>query len=161
MHNEQEPTAAQELATLRAEFEELSEKHLRLVAEFQNFRRRSSAEAAEREEAGLARLVVGMLPALTALFLAQEVPPTKATDWEKGALSATAELFGALKKAGVQLVAQVGVPLDPAVHEVVAMDETAPAGTVAAVLSPGFVVGGRVIAAARVRAGSANSNAQS
>ena len=145
---------------LRAEFEELSEKHLRLVAEFQNFRRRSATEAAEREEAGAARLVAGMLPALTALFLGREAPPTQATDWEKGALSATAELFGALEKAGVQLVAQVGVPLDPAMHEVVAMDEAAPAGTVAAVLSPGFVVGTRVIAAARVRAGSANSNAQ-
>lgn len=131
------------------------DKHLRLAAEFDNFRKRT---ARERQEAGgraQADLVLGLLEALDDIMRFADLDPATvdSNTVVQGVGMVEKKIFKSLSGHGLETVDPTGHPFDPAFHEAVA---TEPAATeaedhlVARVYQPGFVFRGQLLRPARV-----------
>jgi molecular chaperone GrpE len=130
---------------------EADDRHLRLLAEFENFRRRAAKEheAARREGRRSA-----LLPLLAVLDTFERALGAGSTDRDfYEGVAATHRLFlDALREAGAAPIESVGRPFDPNVHEAVA---TAPAdgvppGTVAREVRRGWQLGNEQLRPAQV-----------
>jgi molecular chaperone GrpE len=113
--------------------EEADERHLRLRADFDNFRRRAAKDYESAQRQGRRAALLPLLPVLDTLERALE---TGSSDREFfDGVAATQRLFlDALREAGAHPIEAVGRPFDPNVHEAVA---TSPADSGVA---PGTVV---------------------
>ena len=113
--------------------EEADERHLRLLADFENFRRRAAKDYEGAHRGGRRAALLPLLPVLDALERALQ---TGSTDREFfDGVAALQRLFlTALREAGAEPIDAVGQPFDPSVHEAVA---TAPAESG---VTPGTVV---------------------
>ncbi|HXV91291.1 MAG TPA: nucleotide exchange factor GrpE [Gemmatimonadales bacterium] len=140
---------------LEGELDAIKDRHLRLAAEFDNFRRRTARERAELTALAQAELVGRVLDALDDLARFAHVDPA-ATDpkaLRDGIDLVERKFWKALTAAGLVRIDQAGVPFDPAVHEAVT---TAPASeaaqdhTIGTVLQPGYRLGERLLRPARV-----------
>ena len=123
---------ADEVERLRRALEEQQQQNLRLLADFDNLRRRVSREnESSRGEARRAALlpILGVLDTLERALAAGSTDP----DFYEG-IAATQRLFlNALREAGAVPVETVGQPFDPKLHEAIATvpsDDVEP-GTVA------------------------------
>lgn len=123
---------APEVERLRHALEEERQRHLRLLADFDNLRRRVAREnETARAEARLSALRP-LLPVLDTLERALAAGSTD-PDFYEG-VTATRRLFeSALREAGAEPIETTGHPFDPRIHEAVA---TAPSDGV----EPGTVV---------------------
>ena len=143
------------IARLEGELDALKDRHLRLAAEFDNFRRRTARERAELTALAQAELVGRVLDALDDLARFAHVDPagTDARTLHDGIDLVERKFWKALTAAGLVRIDQAGVPFDPAVHEAVT---TAPASeaaqdhTIGTVLQPGYRLGERLLRPARV-----------
>ena len=142
---------ADEVERLRRELDEERQRNLRLLADFDTLRRRTTREqeAARREGRRLALLA--LLPVLDTLeraLAAGSIDP----DFYEG-VAATYRLFlSALREAGAEAVESVGRPFDPRVHEAVA---TVPSngvepGTVTREVRRGWRIGDELLRPAQV-----------
>ena len=140
---------------LEGELDALKDRHLRLAAEFDNFRRRTARERAELAALAQAELVGRVLDALDDLERFAHVDPT-ATDAKTlhdGIDLVERKFWKALTTAGLVRIDQAGVPFDPAVHEAVTTSPASDAAqdhTVGTVLQPGYRLGERLLRPARV-----------
>jgi molecular chaperone GrpE len=122
---------ADEVERLRRELDDQRHQQLRLLADFENFRRRvgREQETARREGARNALLpLLSVLDTLERALGAGSIDP----DFYEG-VAATHRLFiNALREAGADPVASVGRPFDPQVQEAVAtvVPDGTPPGTV-------------------------------
>ena len=107
------------IETLRAQLEELGDRHLRLVAEFDNFRKRTARERTLQSERAQAELVKGLLDSLDDLARVSEHGSVEhdAAALLEGVQLVEAKLLRALEQAGLKPVEAVGEPFDPEVHE--------------------------------------------
>lgn len=134
---------------------ELTDKYLRLAAEFDNFRKRSAKERSEIWGRAQAALLERLVDALDDLARFAHVDPTQtdAKTIHDGVDMVERKIWKELETAGVRRVDQAGVPFDPHVHEAVT---TRPAATpaqdhtVGAVLQAGYKLGDALIRPARV-----------
>jgi len=98
-----------------------SEQHLRLQAEFENFRRRSLKEKQESLKFGHQNLVKDLLSTVDNLERALEHGAQNAGAEAKGILEGVElvhrEILGALAKHAVQEIEAEGRAFDPAIHE--------------------------------------------
>jgi molecular chaperone GrpE len=154
----QEPVvaaAADAVDERQREIDDLKDKHLRLAAEYDNFRRRA---AKERQEAGWraqGELVRGLLDALDDITRFANVDPATvdAKTVVDGVALIEKKLFKSLAGHGFEVVNPTGHRFDPALHEAVT---TAPAeraeedGQVAVCFQAGYVINGLVLRPARV-----------
>ena len=145
-----------ELAALRAEAAELSERLLRLSADFDNHRKRTLREREEAYRYGHENLVKDLLGSVDNLERAVEhVRRSGGGDFEsmlQGVELVQRELLGALAKHGVVRIEAAGEPFDPTLHEAVAQqdDGSVPANTVVQVYQPGYRLFDRLLRPARV-----------
>ena len=135
---------------------ELTDRHLRLAAEFDNFRRRSAKERSELWARAQADLLGRLVDALEDLARFARVDPTQtdATVLHEGVNLVDRKVWKELEAAGVRRIDQVGVPFDPNVHEAVVMapaDNADQDHTVGAVLQAGYKLGDLLIRPARVQ----------
>lgn len=147
----EQPAEAEDVERLRQALEEQRQQNLRLLADFDNLRRRMSRETeASREDARRAALLplLGVLDTLERALAAGSTDP----DFYEG-VGATHRLFlNALREAGAVPVETVGQPFDPKIHEAVATvpsDEAAP-GTVAREVRRGWRLGDGLLRPAQV-----------
>ncbi len=97
-----------ELAELRSEFDELNDRHLRLAAEFNNFRRRSEQERLSAWSRAQADLVAKFLDVLDDLHRVAELDLGNAT------VDAIMEGIDLVEKKFVRVLDEVGVEMiDP------------------------------------------------
>src|SRR5689334_10740084 len=134
---------------------DLKDKHLRLAAEYDNFRKRATKERTEVWSRAQADLVGRLVDALDDLARFAHVDPaqTDAKTIHDGVDMVERKIWKGLDAAGVTRVDQVGVPFDPNLHEAVTTrpaDHPAKDHTVGAVLQPGYQMGGALIRPARV-----------
>jgi molecular chaperone GrpE len=121
-----------EVERLRRSLEEERQQGLRLLADFDNFRRRMARDREVARHDGRREALLPLLPVLDTLERALEAGSTDPTFYE--GVAATHRLFlSALREAGAQPIESVGRPFDPRLHEAVA---TVPAHNV----EPGAVV---------------------
>jgi molecular chaperone GrpE len=138
------------------EFDEVQERHLRLQAEFENFRRRGLKEKQESLQFGHQNLVKDLLSAVDDLERALEHGAQKAGEEVKGILDGVElvhrEVLAVLAKHGVSQIEAQGAVFDPAVHEAMGQLPSAevPANTVLQVLQKGYLIRDRMLRPARV-----------
>lgn len=144
------------VARLEGELAELKDKHLRLAAEYDNFRKRTLKERADLWSKAQAELVQRLVDALDDLARFAHVDPaeTDAKTIHDGVDMVERKFWKQLETIGVTRVDQVGVPFDPHQHEAVttgAALEPAQDHTVGLVLQAGYKLGDLLIRPARVQ----------
>ena len=148
------PEAAAE--RLARELGELNDRHLRLAAEYDNFRKRTTRERTDLWASAQAELVARLVDALDDLTRFAHVDPVavNAKALREGVELVERKLWKELEAARVERIDKVGIPFDPAVHEAVTTAPTTdPARdhTVGAVLQSGYKLGDRLLRPARVQ----------
>jgi len=125
----------------------------RTQADFENFRRRTTRDAAIAGDRGISKLAKELLPSLDHLELAlRSAEEHGGEEFAKGIRLVQNELIGALARVGIQPFSPQGEPFDPAEHEAMAsqpIEGTEP-GTVAEVYQQGYRLNGAVLRPARV-----------
>ena len=134
---------------------ELRDKYLRLAAEFDNYRKRTTRERAESGARAQGELLKHIVDSLDDLGRVIAVDPasTDARSVVQGVDLVAKKLLKALTAAGLELIDPVNQTFDPSVHEAVA---TEPAlspeddHVVSQVFQPGYRFGGQLLRPARV-----------
>lgn len=144
-----------ELIALREEFESLNDRHLRLVAEFNNFRRRSEQERMTAWSRAQADLVEGFLDVLDDLHRVADLDLSNATVEAimEGIDLVERKFVRALSNASVDMVDPTGQPFDPEVMEAmmrVPAESDEQVDTVAQVFQKGYSLKGILVRPARV-----------
>ena len=127
---------------------------LRLAAEFDNFRKRAAREYAQIIKNAEEQLIVELTGVLDNLerALDPEHRNAKAEELVKGIELIYGQLRAVLEKRGLVRMTTVGEPFDPEKHEAVfQLDSTdIPEGHVLKEITPGYVLGDKVIRHAKV-----------
>jgi len=144
-----------EVAALREELEAEQNKYLRLLADYDNFKRRVVKDRQEAEKFRSQSLLSDLLPVLDNFerALAVEAKSDEAASLLKGLEMVRSTLIEAVKREGLEEVKAVGEPFDPHIHQAVMQekDENAEPGTVLQELQKGYTLKGRVIRPAMVK----------
>ena len=126
--------------------------HLRLAAEYDNFRKRTIKEKEASYGNGKADAVAKMLPVYDNLerALNQE---TADTAFKKGVEMTMAELTKIFSSLGVEIFGNVGETFDPNLHNAVMHieNEELPENSISAVFQKGFKIGDKVVRFAMVQ----------
>jgi molecular chaperone GrpE len=149
-----DPAAAGDERALVRERDELRDRLLRTMAEFDNFRKRTERERRELADAAAADLIRDLLPVVDDFERALAAP-----GWgpdggaRRGIELIHRQLLDALRKRGVEPFDSVGQDFDPQWHEAVA---TEPAdrhrdGEITAELRRGYRLGQRLLRPAQVK----------
>ncbi len=130
---------------LAAERDEFREAFMRVKADFENYKKRSAKEHAERVARAAEQLVTELLPVLDGCDAAIA---QGASDVEPIARS----LLDVLEKSGLERLDPVGAPFDPELHEAV-LHEPGDGGepVVVETMRTGYAWKGRVVRAAMVK----------
>ncbi|MBQ5411800.1 MAG: nucleotide exchange factor GrpE [Oscillospiraceae bacterium] len=130
---------------------ELSDKFLRKVAEFDNYRKRTDREKMESVSLGVASALENILPVFDSLALAAQTECSDET-YKKGVDMTLQSFRSGLEKLGVKEIEALGQPFDPKFHNAVMSEsvEGVQSGTVTKVLQRGFMQGDKVIRYAMV-----------
>ena len=128
------------------------DSHLRLAAEYDNFRKRTVKEKEASYGNGKADAVAKMLPVYDNLerALNQE---TNDTAFKKGVEMTMAELTKIFTALGVEIFGNVGDQFDPNLHNAVMHieNEELPENSLSAVFQKGFKIGDKVVRFAMVQ----------
>jgi molecular chaperone GrpE len=137
---------AEALDAARAELAEARDKHLRLAAEYDNYRKRTQKERESLYADARASTAEKFLPVCDNLIRAL-AQPTQDTAFRKGVEMIKTGLDDILDKLGVAPIEAMGQPFDPALHEAVAhiQDDSGEENIVAEVFQTGFTLGDRVL----------------
>jgi molecular chaperone GrpE len=146
------PLTAPELS--RAVAEE-REKHLRLAAEFDNYRKRA---VRERQEAGWraqSELVMGLIEAMDDIMRFAHLDPAtvESATVVQGVALVEKKLLKTLGGHGLEIIHPVDQPFDPAFHEAVGTEAALSREDdhlIAKVYQPGYVFRGQLLRPARV-----------
>ena len=126
--------------------------HLRLAAEYDNFRKRTIKEKEASYGNGKADAVAKMLPVYDNLERALNQETTDAA-YKKGVEMTMAELVKIFTSLGVEVFGNVGDQFDPNLHNAVMHVENEELGenTIAMVFQKGFKIGDKVVRFAMVQ----------
>lgn len=131
---------------------ELNDKFLRLMAEYDNFRKRTQREKEAIFPEATKAAVEAFLPVLDNLERALSIE-TADEEYKKGVLMICNSMLEAFKKLGVEEIAAKDQPFDPILHNAVMHieDEAFPENTVCEVFAKGYKLGDLVIRHAMVK----------
>jgi molecular chaperone GrpE len=138
-----------------ADFAALRDRHLRLAAEYDNFRKRVAKERTESWSRAQAELVARLAEPLDDLSRFAHIDPeeTDAGTIHEGVQMIERKMWKELNAAGVTRIDETGVPFDPRVHEAVTMQPAAGPEqdhTVGQVLQAGYKLKDILLRPARV-----------
>ncbi len=147
-----EPTPADPLEQLTLQLEETNEKLLRLMAEFDNFRKRTQREREAVFGDAQALVLTKLLPVLDNFARALESGCTDEA-FAKGIGMIHTSLLAAVEGFGLAELGTPGETFDPNLHHAVQHidDETLGENVVAEVLQKGYKMGERVLRPAMVK----------
>jgi len=142
-------------AILHAEelIEEANSRHLRLAADFDNFKKRVRQERVELLQYASASLAERLLPVLDDFErVLEHAPEGVDSNWLKGVRMTAQKLQEALQSVGVETIEAVGAPFDPKLHEAIGTEESAdqPEDTVVKELRRGYRIHDRILRPALV-----------
>ena len=145
---EQKPSELEELQKANAD---LSDKLLRQMAEFDNFRKRTAREKEEIGVVAKSKCIAELLPVLDNFERAMMTECADA-EFKKGMEMIFKSMNDALKKLGVEEIEAQGQPFNPDLHYAVSTVENEELGSnvVASVLQKGYQLNGKVIRHAMV-----------
>ena len=142
------------LAVKAQKADEYLELAQRTKADFENYRKRASREAAAAQDRGVAKLAKELLPAVDNLdrALAAALQHSNGDDLVSGIKLVHADVIAALARVGIEPFSPDGERFDPTYHEAIAQQplEGAEPGTVVEVYQRGYRLGDSVLRPARV-----------
>ncbi|HAS0710818.1 TPA: nucleotide exchange factor GrpE [Enterobacter hormaechei subsp. steigerwaltii] len=147
------------IANLEAQLVEAQNRErdgvLRIKAEMENLRRRTELDVEKAHKFALEKFVNELLPVIDSLDRALEVADKANPDnaaMIEGIELTLKSMLDVVRKFGVEVIADTDVPLDPNVHQAIAMveSEDVAAGNVLGVMQKGYTLNGRTIRAAMV-----------
>ena len=147
-----------EVDDLKKQLEELNDKHLRLVAEFDNFRKRNARERLELLLTAGKETIVSVLPVLDDFQRAAKQMET-ATDVQavrEGVSLISSKMKNILEQRGLQAMTSIGEPFDPERHEAVTEIEVTDEnmkGKVVDEIETGYMLADKIIRHAKVVVG--------
>jgi molecular chaperone GrpE len=142
------------IVELESALAEAKDKHLRLAADFDNYKKRSRQEQLETIQHASADLIARLLPALDDLHSALDHTPEGVDEaWLKGVELSVRKLEEALATHGLEPIQSVGAAFDPKLHEAIGHEESTehPEDTVVSELRRGYRIRDRVVRPALVR----------
>jgi len=147
--------AEAELAQMQTRLAASEEKYLRLAAEFDNYRRRTSKEKLDLVKSAGEDILKGILPVLDDCERAiQQLEKTEASTFEKeGTGLIYSKLVSYLKSCGLEEMQVLGNDFDTDFCEAVAqlpVEEASRKGKVIEVIQKGYTLGGKVVRFAKV-----------
>ncbi len=147
------------IANLEAQLAEAETRErdslMRAKAEMENLRRRTEQDVEKAHKFALEKFVNDLLPVIDSLDRALEVADKNNPDMApmvEGIELTLKSMLDVVRKYGVEVVSDINVPMDPNVHQAIAMvesDEISP-GNVLMVMQKGYTLNGRTIRAAMV-----------
>jgi molecular chaperone GrpE len=143
-----------EVGELRAELEALNDRHLRLAAEFDNYRKRNERERQTLAVRLQSDLVASLLDVLDDLRRVEGETSATSEALLEGVRLVEKKFGSILESAGLEPIETEGKPFDPAVMEAlmtVPTEDPAQDGVVADVLQPGYLFRDVLLRPARVR----------
>jgi len=152
---EVEADAEEEGSSLEKELEELQDRHIRLVAEFENFRKRTRKEQSEARAIAQADLVLEVLPTLDDLARVADIPNESTTveALDEGVELILRNLGKKLEVAGLVRIDAIDQPFNPEFHQgilTVDVDDEALDETVSRVFVDGYTFLGRLVRPSQV-----------
>lgn len=132
-------------------YEELNKRYLRLLADFDNYKRRTAGEKEDIAKYGTMNLVKELLPVLDSFELALKNPPVDSAEnlaaYQEGFAKVQKQFVDCLGKAGLERIEAIGKEYDPNYHEAIMVvdDESQPANTVFDELRAGYIFKDKVI----------------
>ena len=126
---------------------------LRAMAELDNVRKRAQRDIESAQRFALERFATELLGVRDSLELAvKSADAADARSLAEGQQATLQLLASAFERFSIQRIDPLGAPFDPALHEAVAMldSATAPADSVLQVLQSGYQLNGRLLRPARV-----------
>lgn len=140
-----EAEASDQAETPEAEPDKASDtRYLRLLADFDNYKRRTQREKAEIYQYANESLIKDLLPVLDAFDMALQTAPAEDDETHKSVMTGLEQiqrqLLSALEGAGLSRIAGEGEPYDPVYHEAIMVvdDAEAPANTIIDELRAGY-----------------------
>lgn len=135
-----------ELGAMKQELEETTDRLKRIMAEFENYKKRSNKEREMLYNSLLADIVSSFLPVIDNLEKALSVE-TKDENYKQGIELVLKQFNDVLAKFGVEEIKTVGETFDPEVHEAVSsiQDETKGEKEIVQEFRKGYKIGTKVV----------------
>lgn len=156
----QEDEASQALSQAQEALAEANNKHLRLYAEFENFRRRAAREKIDLIETASEGVLKKLLPIVDDFeraLAAFQSDQANAEATQEGIKLIYDKLIHLLEQTGVQpMLLEKGTPFDPELHEAVTqvpVEDTTLQGKVVDVVEKGYLLKEKVLRFAKVVTG--------
>ena len=132
--------------------EQESERYMRLMAEFQNFKKRAAKEKTDIHAYANEKLMNELLPVLDNFERALETKTEEVESYAKGMELIFNQMKTALENHGLKEIEALGEDFDPSKHNAVMNEDSEEyeSGKVCKVLQKGYELNGRVIRPAMV-----------
>ena len=144
-----------ELEVLQQQLDEETNRHLRLRADYENFKRRTQIDRETADKYKAQSLLTNLLPVLDNFARAMQVETVseESQSLRKGLEMVYKTLVEATEKEGLQVVEAEGVAFDPNVHQAVMTDtdESKESGIVLQELQKGYKYKDRILRPAMVK----------
>lgn len=152
--NEEETTVVEEQTTpqeserdYEKEISELTDKRLRLLAEYENYKKRTQKEKESTYEFAISSTIANILPILDMLELSLKQDTDDVVAIKTGVELVVKQFNTVLEKMNITKIDAVDVQFDPELHNAVMMEAEgeAESGTVLEELQKGYKINERVI----------------
>ena len=144
--NEEKSDEQEEKSSLEQELEDVTDRYKRVLAEFENFKKRSQKERETLYNSVLSDVIEAFLPVMDNLENAIKIE-TEDEGYKQGIELVLKQLKEALKAKGVVEIETVGQTFDPELHEAVSsiQDETKGEKEIVQEYRKGYRIGTKVI----------------
>lgn len=145
-----------QMTSLKAQLEDRTSQYMRIAADFENYRKRTSKEREDQEVQIKRNTITELLPVIDNFERARsQIKPQTEPEMtiHKSYQSVYKQLVDCLKRLGVSAMRAEGQEFDPNLHEAVMREPTDqhPEGTVMEELVRGYMIGERVLRHAMVK----------
>lgn len=132
---------------------EEKDKRLRLAAEYENYRKRTSSEKLGIYDDATAKAVEELLPVADSLTMALQSMEDAPEEFKKGFELVSSQLAASFEKLKVEAFCEVGDDFDPNIHNAVAKidSEDFEENKISAVFQKGYKLGDKIIRHAMVQ----------
>lgn len=145
----------QEIEALRKDAEDTQNSYMRVLADFDNYRKRQREETARLSHAAREQLLLQLLPIVDNFDRSVQAAEAEHSyeSLVEGVTLTLRQIHEMLAKEGLQAIEAVGQEFDPEFHEALMRVETDeyPENVIIDELEKGYVLNGKVLRPARVR----------
>ena len=144
---------ADEVELLRRHYEEEHDRHLRVVAELHNYKRRVNQERIQQSQFANEQILGSLLPVLDHFQMALDHAESDPKAFQQGVAMILQQMRDVTGSFGLEVIPTLGQFFDPEKHEALMRVETDELceGMIVDELRKGYMLNGRVLRAAQVR----------